>query len=220
MVIKMNNVFLQALILTIIVFIGGIFFGISLEGNRIEEINDYYLDSEIRMMDILSFNNLVETVNISCEELTDSNFKLVDKVYFEAKKIEKYIDSNKLNTDLENFNKKYSVLRTYLWIDSIKVREKCGNSFNTIVYLYNGSSKDLTVMAKQNVFSKILEEVKMETGRSVLLIPIDVSSDLSSLNSLISKYNPEKREFPIIILNEEKVFYEVDEYKEIISELN
>jgi hypothetical protein len=103
---------------------------------------------------------------------------------------------------------------------SIKVREKCGNSFNTIVYLYNGSSKDLTVMAKQNVFSKILEEVKMETGRSVLLIPIDVSSDLSSLNSLISKYNPEKREFPIIILNEEKVFYEVDEYKEIISELN
>lgn len=220
MVIKMNNVFLQALILTIIVFIGGIFFGISLEGNRIEEINDYYLDSEIRMMDILSFNNLVETVNISCEELTDSNFKLVDKVYFEAKKIEKYIDSNKLNTDLENFNKKYSVLRTYLWIDSIKVKEKCGNSFNTIVYLYNGSSKDLTVMAKQNVFSKILEKVKMETGRSVLLIPIDVSSDLNSLNSLISKYNPEKREFPIIILNEEKVFYEVDEYKEIISELN
>jgi len=91
------------------------------------------------------------------------------------------------------------VLRTYLWIDSIKVKEKCGNSFNTLVYLYDGSTKDLTKMAKQNVFSKILEEIKTNTGRNVLLIPIDVSSDLNSLNALVSKYNPENREFPIII---------------------
>lgn len=219
MVMKMNSVFLQAFILTVIFFFGGIFLGMSIENNRIEEINDYYLDSEIRMMDILSFNNLIETVNVSCEELTDSNFKLVDKVYFEAKKIEEYLDSNKMNDGIENFNKKYSVLRTYLWIDSIKVKEKCENSFNTLVYLYDASTKDLTKMAKQNVFSKILEEIKTDTGRNVLLIPIDVSSDLNSLNALVSKYNPEKREFPIIILNEEKVFYQVEDSDEIFSQL-
>ena len=218
--VKKNNVFLQALVLTVVVFSIGIFFGMSLEGNRIEKINDYYLESEIKMMDILSFNNLVDTVNVSCEQLTDTNFKLVDKVYFEAKKLEKYMDSNKLNQELDNFNRKYSILRTYLWIDSIKVKEKCEDRFNTIVYLYNGSSKDLTIMAKQNVFSKILEEVKKETGRETLLIPIDVSSDLDSLNSLISTYNPERKNFPIVIVNEKKVFNEIDKKENILSELD
>lgn len=217
--VKINSVFFQALVLTVVVFFGGIFLGMLLEESRMEKINDYYLESEISMMDILAFNNMIDSLEVSCEELTKSNFELIDKVYFEAKTLEEYSQSNKLTENLENFNKKYSILRTYLWIDSIKVKNFCENSFNTVVYLYNGSSKDLTIRAKQNVFSKILEEVKRNAGRNVLLIPIDVSSNLNSLNALVSKYNPEKREFPIVILNEEKVFYEIENYHEIFSQL-
>lgn len=217
--VKINSVFFQALVLTVVVFFGGIFLGMLLEESRMEKINDYYLESEISMMDILAFNNMIDSLEVSCEELTKSNFELIDKVYFEAKTLEEYSQSNKLTENLENFNKKYSILRTYLWIDSIKVKNLCENSFNTVVYLYNGSSRDLTIRAKQNVFSKILEEVKRNAGRNVLLIPIDVSSNLNSLNALVSKYNPEKREFPIVILNEEKVFYEIENYHEIFSQL-
>lgn len=219
MVEKNKGIFFQAFLLAAIIFLGGIFFGMFVEESRMSKINEYYLDSEVNMMDILAFNNMIDSLDVSCESLFQTNFELVDRVYFEAKLLEDYTSSNKLIQNSEKFNKKYSILRTYLWIDSIKVKERCNNSFNTIIYIYDGSTKDLTMKAKQKVFSNILGEVKHETGFSVLLIPIDSSFELSSLNALLEKYNPENLPAPLIIVNEEKVFTEVTQANEIFEEI-
>ncbi|PJE81726.1 hypothetical protein COU58_00905 [Candidatus Pacearchaeota archaeon CG10_big_fil_rev_8_21_14_0_10_32_42] len=215
MVMKRNYfVFLQALLLTVVVFIIGFYIGMSVEAKRTVEINDYYTQSEISLVDILALNNLVGSGVVSCSELTESNKELLNRLYDEARTLIQYEDSGKLTNSLKILHKKYDILRTYLWINSIQIKEECGEKFSTIVYLYEYNQKDLVEKAKQSVWSKLLLEIKNE-NEDVLLIPIAMDSNLSSLNSLLRNYGIEGS--LAVIVNEETIFYEIPEKKEIID---
>lgn len=210
-------VFWQAFLLTIVVFIIGLYLGIVLEENRLQKINSYYIESEVSMMDILALNNLINEGDISCSELKDANFNLLDRVYEEAILLEDYELSGKLTKNLETFHKKYDVLRTYLWIDAMKIRKKCDN-FNTVAYIYISETEDLTKKATQNVWSKILYDLKQDQGRNVLLVPMAVDQELVSLNAILKDYN--LTEYPVVIINEETVLNELSSVEEIKIYLN
>ncbi len=154
---------------------------------------------------------------VSCEELFKSNEALLNRVYDEARILDLYQESGKLADELKNFHRKYDVLRTYLWINSIKIEDSCDLNFSRIVYLYNSEEEDLTKRAEQNVWSKLLLEVKNEK-ENLLLIPIALDSELVSLDSLIEKYN--LTDHPVVIVNEEKVFYDIPKKQEILDLLN
>lgn len=200
-------VFVQALALTIVVLIVGLYAGMALEGDRLDHMNDYYIQSEVTLMDILAFNNLIDTEDVDCDTLLKVNLDFMNRAYEEARVLEEYEESGRLKDNLESFHKKYDVLRTFLWIDILKTKEICENKeIHTIVYLYNYEEEDLTKKATQNVWSKVLNEVKEEKGDSVFLIPIARDTNLGSLEALISDYDIGN--YPAIIINEEYVLTE------------
>lgn len=205
-------VFAQALALTIVVFVIGLYIGVVLEDNRLDKVENYYLESEIYLMDVLSLNNLIQDSNISCTQLKEANFDLVNRVYGEAVLLEKFEKNGQLDEDISDFHKKYDILRTYLWIDAGQIREKCGN-FNSVVYIYNNSDKNLATKAKQNVLSNILYDLKEVEQDNVLLISLDVGADLVSLNTLLGGY--EISEYPVIIINEKIVLEDLKGVEDI-----
>ena len=205
-------VFFQALLLTITVFVVGLYLGVSLEENRMSKINAYYIDSEVSLIDLITTDSLIENTDISCDILESSNVDLLNKVYEEALILDEYQVSGRLTQNVKEFHKKYDVLRTYLWANSIKIKERCGENFNTVVYLYNNSVEDLSIRAEQNIWSKVLLEVKNE-NKDLVLIPIDINSNLISLNSMIKDYKIER--YPTVIVNEEKVFSEIVDREEL-----
>jgi hypothetical protein len=205
-------IFTKALALTIVVFVVGLYLGIVLEDSRLDKIGKYYLESEISLMDILSLNNLAESSGVSCEVLKEANFELVDRVYEEARLLEEYERTGRLSEEINDFHKKYDVLRTYLWIDAVQIRERCDN-FNTVVYIYNNSNEDLAIKAKQNAWSNILYDLKEVEKENILLISLDIGADLVSLNSILKNYQVEK--YPVVIINEEEVFEVVSGVNEI-----
>ena len=211
-------VFLQALALTIVVFLIGMYSGVVLEENRLSEINDYYIDSEVSLLDVMALENLIGDISIDCEDLKKSNSDLLDRVYSEALLLEDYEKSGRVTNNLESFHKKYDVLRTHLWINSIKIKNVCGDDFNTVVYLYNDTIEDLTIKAEENVWSKVLRDLKILKGENIFLIPIDVGSDLVSLNSLIKDY--EISRYPSVVVNEEHVISELVTIEELEGFLN
>lgn len=184
----------------------------SIEGNRANEMNSYYTQSEVALIDILSLNKLVNLGNVSCSVLEQSNKDLLDRVYDDARLLTQYEESGKLTNNLKDLHKKYDVLRTYLWINSVDLKKKCPSKISTIVYLYNYEETDLTKKAEQNVWSKLLLEIKNENPE-VVLIPIAYDSNLISLNSLVSSYNITS--FPSVIVNEKTVFSEISSKEEI-----
>jgi len=209
--------FFQALLLTVVIFVIGMYAGVLLEEGKFEEVNDYYITSEVSMMDILSLDNLIGSVDVSCSELEIANYNLLDRVYEESRILTQYEESEKMTESLKNFHRKYDVMRTYLWINAIKIKEVCKSEINTIVYLYNYDEEDLTKKAEQNVWSRLLGEVKAEKGREVVLIPIAVDPELVSLKVLVEKYGI--KTYPSVIVNDQ-VFEELVEKEEVLGVLN
>ncbi len=212
------NVFWQALLLAITFLVFGLYLGITLEQGRITEINDYYIQSEISLIDIMALDNLVETDFLTCEKLRSVNIALLDRVYEEAVLLDEYESAGRITENIKSLHRKYDVLRGYLWINSIKIKDQCSSDFDTLVYFYNYEEEELNKKAEQNVWSKVLYEIKEEKGDDVLLIPIAVDTGLESVNSLVESYNI--TQFPSIIVNEEVVFEELVEKGVILDLLN
>jgi hypothetical protein len=208
-------VFVQALLVTIVIFIVGFYIGITVEGGHLNQINNYYTQSETSLIDILSLNNLINSNTVNCAELVSSDKALLDKVYTEAQLLDQYNQPSQLTNDLEYLHTKYDALRTYLWVNSINIKKECNSTnFPTIVYLYNQNEQDLTKKAEQNVWSKLLLEVKNEDP-NVALIPIAVDSNLTSLDAMTSKFNITS--YPAVIVNENYTFYTIPKKDEILN---
>jgi hypothetical protein len=203
-----KNVFWEALLITICIFVAGLFLGIYIESTRFNEINNYYDNSEISFIDGLVLNDLVGLSNTNCEELLSSNVKFADRIYNEAKLLEKYEDSGRLTETLKVAHKKYDLLRTFLWINNIKIKETCESNSSYIIYLYEYNSDNLETKALQNVWSKILTELKEEMGNQVVLIPIAANQDIVSLNLMLSQFNISK--FPVVIIDNKYILEDVD----------
>lgn len=210
--------FIEAFLLTIVVFIIGLYLGIVLEDNRVTIINEYQIQSEVSLLDITNLNNLVGYSRVSCDELKKANFELFDRVYEEAQTLERYETKERLASKLQSLHKKYDALRVSLWVNSMKIKDECDDNFNTIVYLYNYSEEDLTKQAEQNVWSKVLEGVKSEKGDEVLLIPFAVDTSLASLNAMLGEFNVTR--YPVVIINEKEVLTELRTKEEVISLLD
>jgi hypothetical protein len=202
-----KNVFWEALILTIAVFVIGWMIGVSFEKNKVEEINKYYSESDAVLMDVLALQKITELGVSNCTLVSEANIEFANRVYDEAVLMEKYEVSQKISEGMALAHKKYDLLRTFLWINSMKSRETCGNDFSVVVYLYEYNTDDLAQKAVQSVWSKVISDLKQEKGDSIILIPIAVDTNVTSLDLLIDKFNIQK--FPAIIINDKEVIYDL-----------
>lgn len=194
-----KNIFWEALLLTIIVFVFGLFLGIALENSRTNKVNEYYANSEIALTDALALSNVVYLSNSSCGDLVRTNLAFADRIYTESKILDDYDEASKLTDNLKLINKRYDLLRTLLWVSSAKAQEECKGDFSIVVYLYEREAEELTQRATQNVWSKILKELKEEKGSDIILIPISNDKSLSSLQVLINQYKISS--FPVVIID-------------------
>ncbi len=198
-----KRVFWEALFLTIVVFLFGMLIGVAFESNKIDEINDYYIQSETSIMDAFALNSFADLNYESCEALVSANLDFANNVYEEALILERYENAGKITEGMEIMHKKYDVLRTFLWVNTIKTAERCGREYDTVVYLYESETEDLTKKATQNVWSKILEDLKAEYGDKIILIPLASDKELVSLDSILEQFNIES--YPAIIINEDYI---------------
>lgn len=215
---KNKYVFLEALIITIFIFWMGILLGVSYEGGKLKTISQYYDKSELFLMDIMALKDSLE-LNDDCSNLVELTLNFADEIYEEALILEKYESSEKLQDEFRLAHSKYDLLRTLLWINSVKVSELCSkHNFSYVIYLYNLNPEDLVERAKNTVWSKILFDLKINVGSRIVLIPIAVNNNISSLNFMVSQFNITK--YPVVIIDNKFVLNELDNSENLLSYLN
>ncbi|MCW8965584.1 MAG: hypothetical protein OQK82_02705, partial [Candidatus Pacearchaeota archaeon] len=151
-----KHVFWEALFLTVLVFFFGILIGVYYENYQLRQVNEYYMNSEISLIDILAMNNIADEGILNCDLLIDSNLRFADRIYEEAVILENYENSQKITNEIKLAHKKYDLFRVFLWIDSMKILRSCNETFSSVVYLYDTEPEDLEIKATQGVWSKIL----------------------------------------------------------------
>ncbi len=201
-----KHVFWQAFFLTMLVFGLGLVSGIYFEQMRTDNSNILFYQSESSLFDTLALINLINLDKLSCDELIESHVRFADKIFDEARNIDKLEQSNKITDSLKLIHKKYDLLRTILWISAIDLKEKCAG-VNTVVYLYVFDEDDIGKKAKQVTFSKLLIDLKDKRGNNIILIPIAVDQEIASLDYLMEKYKV--NEFPTVSINEETIIIDL-----------
>ena len=158
-----KHVFWEAFIITIVIFLAGIFLGMLVETNNSNKISNLYLQSEISFADTVASSGLIENSDFDCNIIKQNNIDFANRIYAEAKLLEEYEASGKLTEGMKLLHKKYDLLRTLVWTSNQKSLERC-NNYNLIVYLYEYESEDIAKKATQNVWSKIILDVKTQTA--------------------------------------------------------
>jgi len=211
-----KHVFWEALIITIVIFLAGLFLGMLIETSNSNKISNIYLQSEINLGDATATARLIESKNLDCETLKQNNIKLADKIYEEAKLLELYEDSAKQTEGMKLLHKKYDLLRAVLWTSNQETLTKCEN-YNLIAYLYDYETEDTNKKATQNVWSKILLEVKNQNN-DILLLPMAGNQNLTTIEYLIEEY--QIKQLPALVINNEQIIYELETAEPVLNLLN
>jgi hypothetical protein len=211
-----KHVFWEALIVTIVVFLVGLFLGMLIETSNSNKISNLFLQSEISLSDASATSRLIENENLDCELIKESNIKVANRIYEEAKLLELYEDSGKLTDSMKLLHKKYDLLRALLWVSNQKSLDRCEN-YNLIVYLYDYNTEDTGKKAVQNVWSKILLDVKTQSY-DILLLPIAANQNLTTIEYLMGEYEIEQ--LPALVINNDHVLYELEDANPVIKLLN
>ena len=197
-----KQVFWQALLVTILIFGLGIFTGLILENWRAGNVDALFQRSEIDLLDVKIQNQIYSQTNFNCTSAINENLYFADRVYNEAKILERYESASRLSDDIYFEHKKYDVLRTMVWLNSIELRKKCNTTYDEVIYLYNFQEENLNKKTQQAVFSNQLREIKEIKGSEILLIPIAGNLNISSVNLLMELYKIEEDKLPMIVINE------------------
>jgi hypothetical protein len=215
-----KHVFWIAFILTIFVFSAGVFLGYQYENLRTREIISLYKQSELSLLDIKIQNEVYSLSDINCENAIKENINFGDRIYEEAKTLVRYENAQRITDELRMQHKKYDLLRTLFWINSVKIKERCNADYSNVVYLYDYNEPGMDKTEKQSVFSKLLSDLKKEKGNNILLIPIAGDNNFTSTNLMMSVYNVTEQELPVILIDEKHKITEfktLEELKELVD---
>lgn len=207
-----KHVFWEALLVTVLVFLAGLFLGMLIEASNSTRVSDLYTQSEISLTDAASIVQLVEDKSLDCEVIKEKNIEVANRIYSEALLLERYEDSGKLTDSMKLLHKKYDLLRTLLWTSTEKTIQRC--DYDLVVYLYEYGSEDTNIKARQNVWSKILLDVRGQAF-DFMLLPIAGNQNLTSTDFLKEKYNVES--LPALVINNEHVIYELENSGTVIE---
>ena len=198
-----SKIFLDTLVITLAVLIIGFSIGFFVESFRTQSISDYYQNFEIEALDLKLQNYYYQIMDeASCTEAINQNFIFADKIYNTGLTLEKYEEANQISPKILTEKKRYVLLKTELWLNSILLKKKCSEPFHTIVYIYS-QNYNKAKEAEQKVISDILGKIKDEKGNKVVLLPIAGDLDIDSVTMQKKIYNITY--LPSIIIDEKTV---------------
>ncbi len=212
-----KKVFLDSLVLTLLVLIIGFSIGFYFEYFRTNKIIDNYRNNEIEALDLKLQNYYYQIMDrSSCDSAIAQNFVFADDLYDNGLEIEKFEEANQITDDILLEKRRYVLLKTELWLNTILLKEKCEDPFDTIVYLYSKDTGSFSV-SQQKVISNVLKSVKEKRGNRVILIPLAGDIGLGAVDLQMNIYNVTS--LPSIIINEKIVLEGFHTEEEIESYL-
>ena len=213
------GIFVESVILTLLIFIIGFSLGFYIEFSRTNDIIRNARNYEIEALDLRLQNYYYQTINAAdCETAIEQNFIFADNLYNDGLEIEKYEEASQLSEDVRKEKRRYVLLKTELWLNSVLLKEKCNATFDTIVYFYSDDPENNVILSQQKIISNILKDIKEEKGNSVILLPIagDMGLESISLQRRVHKINY----LPSVLINEDIVlegFHTVDDVKSYLK---
>ncbi|MEM7819429.1 MAG: hypothetical protein QXD48_01210 [Candidatus Aenigmatarchaeota archaeon] len=213
-----KDVFWKSALLTIIVLFIGIQMGVWLDSMRLDEIKNILTESELQFRDAelqtLIFEKFFIFNDIFCDYAIDLNLKFNEKIYQEGLKIEKAEIVNRFTPSLLLEKRRYALLQLKFWINSLTIKEKCNSNYSVLLYLYVHNTKNnATLELNQKLQSAFLLDLKDKCGNKLMLSPLPIDMNLTSIDFIIRNYNI--TEVPTLIIDKNIVIQKLTNMTEL-----
>ena len=208
-----KHVFWEALVMTCVIFIFGLLVGLWVEESRFNSVEDYYARSEISVADMIVLQELSKIKEYDCDALIKANINFANKIYQEAVLLEEYESASRITGNLILSHTKYDLLRAFVWSNTLDIFNKCEKKFVPVVYLYEYNTDDLEQKAKQRVWSNILYDVKQKYADKIILLPIAVNMNLTSVDVLIEYFDIQS--YPSVVIGDKTILYDLETVEKV-----
>jgi hypothetical protein len=199
------KLYLKPAILTIFIFLIGVMIGITIDNYRLSSARKSISESEIRWNDAQLLNLHLERLGSDyCNLALEENLAYNDKIYDYGSNIEKTIDATRFTPEIEQEWRRYVLLQTQFWFNSIDLKEKCGFDYYNIVHISRKKNSTTQEEINNKIQSTILLDLKEKCGNKIMLIPLTADVNLIVIDSIIKQFNITS--FPAIVINEKYVF--------------
>jgi len=198
-VVNQFDTFWKAFVITAAVFMTGIFAGVLLDSGRVDEVRNEYTSMDIQTSDArlqtLYYQTFENTTNF-CGPAIEENLAFADKVYREGIRIDQYEKVNKLAPSLIQEKKRYVLLKLQFWLNCINLKKTCNASYVNVVYFYS----HYNTTTQEQVQSAVLMDLKNQYGRDMMLIPLPIDLNITSIEMIKKQYGITLT--PTILINE------------------
>jgi hypothetical protein len=197
-----TKILILAFFITLLIFIGGIFVGWTLNIKKVEDIDAHFntINTEIENFQIETLFLKTFGEEVSCPLLSKRLEKINNETYKVGQKLEMYRGKKDLIADPEyrTLKSKYTRLVVTYWLLARDMKNMCRESdFLTVLYFFSKDCKDCDSQ------SFILTYIKKKLSEKILIFPLDADFEEPSLDVLELYYNV--TEYPAMIVEDEKV---------------
>lgn len=201
----MRKVYIQAGIFSLLVFFIGIIIGIWIDNARLGNIRSTLSEADINSYDARLLNSYLQRFGKEyCNVALEQNLVYNDKIYEEGRKIEDKINANVFTPEVEQEWRRYTLLQTQFWLNSVELKEKCNFDYHTVVHLFRQKNTTTAEEISNKVQGSILLDLKDKCGKKMMLIPITVNTNLIVVEAVAKQFDIS--EYPAVIIDESFVF--------------
>lgn len=212
------NIFLKVGIVTTLIFVSGLMFGMLIGSQKVSELELTIskLDEDIQNADLqfLFFNTMNQ--NISCKFLSHEASRLSEQADDLGREVSMYENSKKISEkSFYEMKKRYTSILIKDWLMVEKIKRTCGENYTTVLYFYSNNNCDRC--QEQGI---VLTYLKEKLKNEFLVFAIDGDISLEIVNLLKDAYGI--KEYPSLVINGEvhNGFTDLDELKEITCKYN
>ena len=211
MVEKKKYLFIEALFIAVFLFSFGMLIGVFIENARANFIQGNLAQLEVEIMDAKLLSNIIDYA--SCDIALNETIAFADRVFWEAKTLDKFEASSEITDSIKTQHKKYDLLRAMIWVNSINIRQRCRSDYNEIVYIYDYANPSIAKKTQQGIISSVLGDIKNEKGDKVLLISLAGNNALPSVELLLKAHNI--TELPTILIDGKTKITDIESIEDI-----
>jgi hypothetical protein len=193
--------------------------GIWIDNMRLNDIRQALSQADINTYDARLLNNYLQRFGKDyCNVALEQNLAFNDKIYNEGREIENKINANIFTPEIEQEWRRYTLLQTQFWFNSVELKEQCGFDYHTVVHMSRQRDTSNNEEVNNKVQASILLDLKDRCGKKMMLIPITVDTSLIVVDAAVKQFGVSN--YPAVVVDESFVFQGVtteDKLNEILQ---
>jgi len=192
-------------VITLFIFFSGLLLGVFLDNWRYSTVQNSISTVDVDSNDAILLTLFFQRFgNQSCATALQENLMFNDRIYQDGKTIENYLNQNRFTPELQNEWRKYILLQTQFWFNSMELKKDCGFSYANVLHLYKTDVTDPQEQSVNKVQSQVMLDLKNKCGNKIMLIPLSVDQNISTVDAIVAQYHITR--FPAVVINEKTVF--------------